>query len=120
MRKEISSEEIDKLRRGFKRCGHDVVETIIRYRTDHDATLVPAIACGIVRRYLRQEFRLVLDEATEPTPLAALDIDSLTMLEIILDLQEVFDITIENAELKSIQTLGDMLGLLRKKSAPEP
>ena len=120
MRKEINSEEIDNLRRGFKRCGHEVVEAIIRYRMDHDATLIPAIALGVVRRYLHQEYRPVLDQATEQMPLAALEVDSLTMLEIVLDLQEVFDITIENAELKNLQTLGDMLGILREKAAPEP
>jgi acyl carrier protein len=37
------------------------------------------------------------------------------MLEIILDVQDALDITIEDSELRGFETLGDVTGFLEKK-----
>lgn len=114
---ELSAEELDGLKRTFKRCGDETIEAIIAFRRTGDTATIPVIAHGIVRRYLREETRAFLDQAPPETPLASLGVDSLTMLEIVLDVQEALNIYIEDSDLKGLQTIGDVNQFLTQKTA---
>jgi len=58
-----------------------------------------------------------VDQATAETPLASLGIDSLTMMEIVLDVQDALDLVIEDADLRRMQTIGDVIGFLQQRFA---
>jgi acyl carrier protein len=58
-----------------------------------------------------------MGRATEETSFAELAIESLTMFEIVMDIQDALDIEIADAELRSLATLGDLMRLLREKVA---
>jgi acyl carrier protein len=117
MSSELTNEETDHIRRNFKRCSPGTIEAIIRFRASRSTAEVPEIARGIIRRYIPAENSALLDNATAGTPLADLRIESLTMLEIVLDVQDALDITIEDSELREFKTLGDVIGFLEKKVA---
>jgi acyl carrier protein len=114
---ELSAEEVDGLKKTFKRCGDEMIEAIIAFRRTGDGTTIPVIVHGIIRRYLREETRAFLDQAPPETPLASLGVDSLTMLEIALDVQEALNIYIEDSDLKVMQTIGDVNRFLAEKTA---
>jgi acyl carrier protein len=113
---ELSTAEIEKIRKTFKRSSEEVVQAILSYRQDGELSNVPMIARGIIVRYLRAEARESASNAPPETELSSFGVDSLTMLEIVLDLQEAFDITIEDSELKQLRTIQDVNDLLMAKA----
>src|SRR4051794_25381700 len=102
---ELSAEEIDKLKRSFKRCDEETVEAILAFRKTGEVSAVPIITRGIIARYLRSETKQFFASAAPETPLSSLGVDSLTMLEIVLDVQEALDISIDDSELKRLKTV---------------
>ena len=112
MRTEPMEEEIDGIRRNFKRCQDQTVEAIINLRKTGDTALIEPIVRGIVWRYVQEETRPVVEQATADTPLAALGIDSLMMLEVVLDVQDALDVVIEDADLRQMHTMGDVIQFL--------
>lgn len=112
---ELAEEEIDGIRRSFKRCREGTIEAIINLRRSGDPSFIPEISRGIVWRYVQADAREVVDNATADTPLASLGIDSLMMLEVVLDVQDALDIVIEDADLRKMQTIGDVNDLLQQR-----
>ncbi|MEP6822557.1 MAG: acyl carrier protein [Chthoniobacterales bacterium] len=117
MATELTEEEKDSLRRSFKRCREGTVEAIIALRETGDTAQIPAIVRGIVWRYVQPEARPVVEEATPETPLAGLGIDSLMMLEVVLDVQDALDLVIEDSDLRQMQTIGDVVSFLQTRYA---
>jgi acyl carrier protein len=109
--------ELATLRKSFRRCSQETIEAIFRFRQDRDPDRIAAIARGIVLRYLSEAGREAMGRATEETSFAELAIESLTMFEIVMDIQDALDIEIADAELRSLATLGDLMRLLREKVA---
>jgi len=112
---ELTEAEKDSLRRSFKRCREDTVDAIINLRQTGNPSFIPDILRGIVWRYVHAETRPIVDTATLETPLASLGIDSLMMLEVVLDVQDALDIVIEDADLRKVQTIGDVNELLAQR-----
>jgi acyl carrier protein len=117
MPKELSAEEIEGIRRNFKRCRDETVDAIIKLRQTGDVELIPTIVRGIVWRYVQEESRPLVEEAKPETPLASLGIDSLMMLEVVLDVQDALELTIEDADLRRMQTIGDVVEFLKQHYA---
>jgi acyl carrier protein len=111
----LTEEEIGQIRHNFRRCREGTVDAIINLRRTGDIELIPTIVRGIVWRYVREETRPAVDRATVETPLGSLGIDSLTMLEIVLDVQDALSLTIEDADLKEMKTIGELIGFLQKR-----
>lgn len=118
MSSNLTEDEIALIRRNFKRCSEETIEAILRFRETREPACVRPIVRGVVRRYLPARSIETLDHATDDTPLAELNIESLTMLEIILDIQDALCITIEDSELREFKTLGDVNRFLENKIAP--
>ena len=114
---QLTEEQIAEIRSNFKRCREGTVDAIIELRRTGNPDLIETIVRGIVWRYVRENVRPILDQATAETPLATLGIDSLTMLEVALDVQDALDLVIEDAELKRMQAIGDVIGFLQQRFA---
>jgi acyl carrier protein len=117
MPSELTEEQVAEIRKNFRRCRDGTIEEIIRLRETGDTSLVSAIVRGIVWRYLSEEARPTLDSASPEQPLASFGVDSLMMLEIVLDIQDALNLTIEDQELRQLQTIGDLVGFLEGKYA---
>jgi acyl carrier protein len=57
---------------------------------------------------------------TPGTSLADLAVDSIDLIEIVVDLQEEFGVHFTQAELRPVLTLGDLVALLRERSDAPP
>src|SRR5215213_6507245 len=114
---EVSDAEVEQLRKSFKRCREGTADAIIELRRTGDTALVQTIVRGIVWRYLQEESRSVLDQATPDTPLSSLGVDSLMMLEVVLDIQDALEITIDDSDLRKLHTIGDVIDFLTEQVA---
>lgn len=111
-----TEQEIVSLRTALKRCSAETVEAAIRYRTTGDPAAVAPVVYGIIERHLSPENTRNLATAPQSTKLVAdLGVDSLTLLEIVLSIEETLHITIENEELREIGTLGEVKDFITGK-----
>jgi acyl carrier protein len=104
----------EQIRHNFRRCRPGTADAIVDLQRTHDPKLIPTIVRGIVWRYVREEAQPRVEEAILETPLGDLGIDSLTMMEIVLDVQDALELVIEDADLKQMKTIGDVIGFLEQ------
>jgi len=115
MDQELSEDQVEAIRKDFGACSEETVEAIVRFRRSNDPNEIPAIVRGIVERYLPEESKETFRNATDETPLENLNVDSLAMLEIVLDIQDAVDIVIDDSEIREFTTLGDVRSFLESK-----
>jgi len=115
MSTELTDEQIAKVKHDFRRCREGTADEIINLRRTGDPALIPEILRGIVWRYVRPEAREQVEKASLDTPLSALGMDSLMMLEVVLDVQDALDVTVEDAELRRVKTFKDVSDLLTQR-----
>jgi acyl carrier protein len=112
---ELTDEQIEKLKHEFRRCREGTSEAIINLRRTGDTSLIPEVLRGIVYRYMRPEARPQVEQASLDTPLSALGMDSLMMLEVMLDVQDALDIVVEDSDLRRVKTFRDVSELLTQR-----
>ena len=112
-----TEEQIEEITRSFRRCREGTIDAIIELKRSGNLEFIQPIVRGIVWRYLRPEVRPILDQATAETALASLGVDSLTMMEVVLDVQDALDLVIEDADLKHMRTFGDIITFLKERYA---
>jgi 3-hydroxyacyl-[acyl-carrier-protein] dehydratase len=106
----------ENLRESMRRCPADAVTAAISYAQNHDVKLLPTIVLGIIERFVEPDVRPKLREGGDDVRLAQdLGIDSLLMVEIVILVEEVLSIHVENEELRTLQTIGDLKAYLEKK-----
>lgn len=124
----LSSADETTLREALKRCSPATVEAAYAYRTTGDVIHIPIVVLGVIERFVERDLRRKFQEpaAGELRLIEDLNVDSLTMFEAVLLLEEVLQITIDNEELPGLRTLSDiqrfterkLQGLPARKSAP--
>ena len=112
----------------LKRCSPRTLEAARAFRKTGNVAHVPAVVLGVIERFVERDLRRKFQhpDATELRLIGDLNVDSLTMLEAVLLLEEVLQITIDNEELQTLRTLGDiqqfmeckLRALTRSKSGP--
>lgn len=114
--KVLTPEQLSSLENTFKYCPEPTLAAILRYRQEGDLTVIPTIVFGIIERYIPPESEEKLKTATDDSRLLDdLGIESLTMLEIVLGIEDALEIRIEDSELRTIRTLGDINHFLAGK-----
>ncbi len=124
----LSSTDETTLRDALKRCSPPTVEAACAFRRTGDVIHVPVVVLGVIERFVERDLRRRFQEPTadELRLIEDLNVDSLTMFEAVLLLEEVLQITIDNEELPGLRTLGEIQrfterklgGLPRPMSAP--
>jgi 3-hydroxyacyl-[acyl-carrier-protein] dehydratase len=105
----FSQEEEQRLRDSLRRCSAETIETAILYRQTKNIELASPIVIGILARFLEPELRNKLHGESDHLRLTEdLSVDSLTMVEIVMLVEEVLDIHIENEGLRQLRTIGDV------------
>ncbi len=111
-----TEQEIIALRTNLKRCTPQTIEAAVRFRTTGDLTEIPTVVYGIIERHLPAEHSRDLTQANDDTRLIEdLGVDSLTLLEIVLSIEETTGISVENEELREIATLGQVKAFIAHK-----
>ena len=99
----------------FSTFGESTVDAIQRYNRNPDPSLVETIVEGIVQRYLPAEMRSRAPEAMKS--LNGFGIESVTLMEIFLDIQDALGLQISDRELRTLTNFADATRLLMQKVA---
>lgn len=104
------------LREVLKRCPASTYQAARLFRKTGDTQYLPTIVLGIIERYVDSELRPQLQDPSDSLCLIEdLGIDSLTMMEIVILVEDVLAITIKNEELRPLRTLGDIRQFIEGK-----
>lgn len=70
----------------------------------------------IIRPYLPED---VSEDAIQPEShlVRELNINSANLVDIVLDVEDAFDIVLENEDMDALQTVSDAIGIIEKKIA---
>lgn len=112
----ITETELTDLKELLRRCSPPTVDAAVRFRETGDSKTVPIIIYGLIERYQPSTSTVKLSEADDNTRLVEdLGLDSLSLLELVLAVEEVLKLKIENEELREIRTIGHLNSFLQNK-----
>ena len=107
--KPFAPEDESALREALKRCSPSAFESAVQFRKTGNPEHVPAVVIGIVERFVEPDLRIKLKDADDDLRLIEdLGIDSLTMKEIVILVEDVLQLSINNDELRNLRTVGDV------------
>ena len=114
-------EAADHLREILKRCPAATYHAACQFRQTGNSHFLPAIVLGIIERFVESDLRPKLKKPDDTLRLAEdLGLDSLTMMEIVLLVEDVLAISINNDELRPLRTLGDIRQFIENKLRHKP
>ena len=104
------------LRETLKRCSSATLEAALNYRTTKDSAFVPVIVLGIVERFLDPEAVGKLRSGDDSIQfMEDLGMDSLTMIEAIMMVEESLGVSVNNDELMNLRSIGDLKSFIEEK-----
>jgi len=104
------------LRETLKRCSSATLEAALEYRASKNTALVPVIVLGIVERFLDPEVVGKLRSGDDSIKfMEDLGMDSLTMIEAIMMVEESLGVSIKNDELMNLRSIGDLKSFIEEK-----
>ena len=107
--KPFTSEDDANLREALKRCSAATYEAAAQFRKTGNIEHLPAIVLGIIERYVEPDLRAKLRDTDDDLRIIEdLGIDSLTMMEIVILVEDVLQMSINNDELRHLRTIGDV------------
>lgn len=121
--KTFTTEDEAALRESLKRCSASTVEAATQFRRSHDVTQVPVIVIGVLERFVEPSLRPKLKESDDELRLVEdLGVDSLTMMEIVILVEDVLQMQINNDELRNLRTVGDVKTFVdcKVRGLPQP
>lgn len=97
------------LRESLKRCSPSTFEAAVQFRKTGNPEHLPAVVIGVIERFVEPDLRVKLKDADDDLRLIEdLGIDSLTMMEIVILVEDVLQMSINNDELRNLRTVGDV------------
>lgn len=104
------------LREALKRCSPATLEAALNYRRTGDVSAIPAVVLGIIERFVDPEHRPRLRGGeTDLRVMEDLGVDSLTMLEVVMLVEESIKVPIKNEELRDLRTIADINAFIEAK-----
>ena len=105
------------VRDALKRCSPSTREAAREFRSTGNPACVPAIVDGLLEHFVDFDVRSKLSVSDDRLRLVEdLDIDSLTMLEIVYLAEDVLRISLDNDEIRPFRTVGDVKAFLSSKA----
>lgn len=116
----FTSEDEQALRENLKRCSPSTIEKAVEFRKTGNAELLGDVVMGIIERFVEEGLREKLRNASDDIVLIdELGLDSLTMVEIVLAVEDATGASIDNEEVQSLRTLGDVKKFIKNKMDSE-
>ncbi len=107
--KPFAAEDEAALREALKRCSPSTFEAAVQFRKTGNPEHLPAVVIGVIERFVEPDLRMKLKDADDDLRLIEdLGIDSLTMMEIVILVEDVLQMSINNDELRNLRTVGDV------------
>ncbi|MDQ8186672.1 phosphopantetheine-binding protein [Pelagicoccus sp. SDUM812002] len=106
----------DLLKESLKRCSPETIKAALAFRQSGDVSLVPTVVLGIIERFLEPEVVDTLKDGDDSVKfMEDLGMDSLTMFEAIMMVEESLGVSIKNEELWDLRTVGDLKAFIAAK-----
>ena len=106
----------EELRELLKRCSDNTLVSALQFRLNKDVDQIEPIVLGIIDRHLEPDQRDIFKKADDSLRLYDdLGLDSLTMLEIVMLVEQTLQVSIDNEELRDLRTIGDVKQYLNAK-----
>lgn len=105
----------DAIEQRFLNFQPETLAAIREYQSSKDPSLVRRIVEGIVDKYLPEHLRGTRQNSA--SSLNAFGLESITLMEVILDIQDALGITISDDELRQLQSFDQTIALLSEKVA---
>src|SRR3954468_23366043 len=123
--KPFAPEDEAALREALKRCSPSTFEAAVQFRKTGNPEHLPAIVIGVIERFVEPDLRMKLKDADDDLRLIEdLGVDSLTMMEIVILVEDVLQMSINNDELRNLRTVGDVKTFIdckvRSLALPKP
>ena len=116
MTTESESSVEEDLKELLKRCPPGTYESALLFRKNKDINQVEKIVLGIIDRHLEPDQRQILSDSDDSLRMYEdLGMDSLTMLEIVMLVEQTLEVSIDNEELRDLRTIGDVKHTLMQK-----
>jgi len=107
--KDLSAEKEAELRESLKRCSAATLDAALKFLKTGDVEALPIVVIGVIERFVDPDQRSKLHDGNDELRLIEdLGIDSLTMMEIVILVEEALQMTINNDELRNLRTVGDI------------
>lgn len=101
----------------LKRCPAGTYEAARQFRESKDVSKIEQIVIGIIERHLEPEQKEILLKSDDSLRMYEdLGMDSLTMLEVVMMVEQTLQVSIDNEELRDLRTLGDVKSYLNAKA----
>jgi len=101
----------------LKRCPAGTYEAARQFRESKDVSKIEQIVIGIIERHLEPEQKEILLKSDDSLRMYEdLGMDSLTMLEVVMMVEQTLEVSIDNEELRDLRTLGDVKSYLNAKA----
>jgi 3-hydroxymyristoyl/3-hydroxydecanoyl-(acyl carrier protein) dehydratase/acyl carrier protein len=99
----------ERLRESLKRCSAATVEAALCFQRTKDVAQIPTVVLGIIARFMEPTAAARLAEPDDDLRVMEdLGLDSLTLMEAIILVEEVLQVSINNDELRNLRTIGDI------------
>lgn len=99
----------------LRRCSPETLAAAQRYRRTKALDEVPMVIHGVIARYMEIERRELLREPKANLRLSEdLGLDSLSMIEISMTLEDVLEVSLNEDKLRHLKTLGDINRYVRQ------
>ena len=109
------------LREALKRCSPSTLEAALAYRRTGDVASIPAVVLGIIERFVDPEHRPRLKTGeTDLRVVEDLGVDSLTMMEVVMLVEESLKVSIKNEELRDLRTIADINTFIEARVCGKP
>lgn len=106
----------DLLKETLKRCSAETITAALAFRQSGDVSLVPTVVLGIIERFLEPEVVETLKQGDDSVKfMEDLGLDSLTMFEAIMMVEESLGVSIKNEELWDLRSVGDLKAFISAK-----
>lgn len=114
---EVSDKEA-KIRESLRRCSEATIQAALEFnRTGAKEHILPVVL-GILERYVEPDLRPKLRESgPELRLIEDLALDSLTLMEIIILVEESLGISVSNDEARTLRTVEDVRAFAETKAA---
>jgi len=114
----FTSQDEETLREALKRCSPETIENAVAFRKTGDKSLLDSVVIGIIERYAEPEKRELLHSGNDLIDMVKdLELDSLTMVEIVLCVEDALGVKIDNEDVQRLHTLADIKAYIKQKIA---
>lgn len=112
-------------REALKRCSPATYYAACKFRATGSPADLQQVVLGVIERFVERDLRAKLGAGNDSLRLREdLGLDSLTMMEVVMVVEDVFPISVSNEELTQLHTLGDTKRFIAAKhahrDAPKP